>query len=238
MSSEIQVELYEGSKAIRPDILAFLDSLEFVPVQHDPRWAKVYEKLENEHFFFAVAKQKDTILGVSPFTVFNGPFGAILHANPYMGYGGCSVAAGRESVVIGCLMEAIINHARESGCVTASVATPPFSETLVDLYISALKPDYCHKKFYQYHYLNQHPFEGLTRKRRGAFASEVRRHKVQESKSHRRPVYLRPGLTSTRRVISKSAQGFCQGRFTKRWWRHLCRQEKPNCILRTRRADC
>jgi len=175
VNSEIQVELYEGAGAIRPDILAFLDSLEFVPVQHDPRWAEVYGKLENEQFFFAVAKQKDIILGVSPFTVFKGPFGAILHANPYMGYGGCSVVAGREREMIDCLMKALVDCARQCGCITVSVAIPSFSEQLVDFYISALKPEHCLKKFYQYYYLDQHPFKGLTKKRRYAFASEIRR---------------------------------------------------------------
>jgi hypothetical protein len=167
--------LYEGLKAPCGDILEFLDSLEFVPAQHDPRWAEVYAQLDKEDFYIIVAHENGNIVGVSNFTVFRGPLGAIIHANPYMGYGGCSVTAGKEIAVIDCLMEAIVNHARHSGCITASVATPPFSETLVDLYISALKPDYCHKKFYQYHYLDQHPFEALTKKRRGAFASEVRR---------------------------------------------------------------
>lgn len=175
MSSGIQVRLYEGLRAPCSDIIEFLDSLEFVPAQHDPRWAQVYAKLTNEDFWVAVSSQNGKILGVSTFTIFNGPFGAILHANPYMGYGGCSCTPGRESEVIHSVMETLLDHAQKLGCITASVATPPFSEQLVDLYKSALKPDYCYENFYQYHYLDQHPLEGLKKKRRSAFRSEIKR---------------------------------------------------------------
>lgn len=173
--AEIQVEIQDGSKNTWSDVLAFLNSVEFAPLQHDPRWAQVYRKLAHEHFFVAVARQENIIVGISTFTIFEGPFGTILHANPYMGYGGCSCASGKENEIIHSLMEALIDWAQQFGCITVSIATPPFSEKLVDFYRAALEPHYCHKNFHQYHYLDQHPLKNLKAKRRHAFISEIRR---------------------------------------------------------------
>jgi hypothetical protein len=175
MSYNIRVSLYEGLKAPCEVILEFLNSLEFVPVQHDPRWAEVYAQLDNEEFYILVATENGNILGISNFTVFRGPFGSIVHANPYIGYGGCSCAADRHGEVIQSLMAALLDWARNSGCITVSVATPPFSEDRFDLYIDAMRPNHSYRNFYQYHYLNEHPFEKLKPKRRQAFVSEIRR---------------------------------------------------------------
>jgi hypothetical protein len=169
--------LYEGLKAPCGDILEFLDSLEFVPAQHDPRWSQVYAKLDNEEFYIIVARENRKIIGISNFTVFRGPLGAIVHANPYMGYGGCSCAADRRGELIPSIMTALLDWACNSGCVTVSVATPPFSEELFDLYIDAMRPDHYYRNFYQYHYLNEHPLEKLKPKRRQAFTSEIKRAK-------------------------------------------------------------
>jgi len=166
MSSNISVVIYEGLKAPSDDILEFLDSLEFVPVQHDPRWAQVYSKLDNEDFYILVACEDSKIVGLSNFTVFNGPLGSIIHANPYMGYGGCSCAPQKESEVIHALMASLLKWAQKSGCITVSVGTPPFSEKLCDSYIAGLEPDFVYRKFYQYNYLDQHPLEKMNAKHR------------------------------------------------------------------------
>ena len=175
MISEIKVKIYGEYRTSWSNILTFINSLDFVPAQHDPRWTQVYSKLNNENFFMAVASKRDMIIGVSTFTVFKGTFGSILHANPYMGYGGCSCAPGKESEVIHALMLALIDWAESFGCATLSVATPPFSERFAEYYISALRPDYFLKNFYQYDYIDIHPFDKLKSKRRQAFKNEVRR---------------------------------------------------------------
>jgi hypothetical protein len=175
MNSNINVTLYEGLKAPCDEILEFLDSLEFVPAQHDPRWTEVYAQLDNEEFYILVATENGNILGISNFTFFRGPFGSIVHANPYMGYGGCSCNVDRQGEVIPLLMSALLDWARDAGCITVSVGVPPFSERLFDFYIAELEPDHIHRKFYQYSYLDEHPLEKLKPKRRQAFASEIKR---------------------------------------------------------------
>jgi len=174
MSSNIFVTVYEGLKAPCGNILEFLDSLEFVPAQHDPRWSQVYAKLDNEEFYIIVAHENGNIVGVSNFTVFNGPMGSIIHANPYMGYGGCSCAPQKEIEVIHALMTALLKWAQKSGCITASVGTPPFNEKLHDSYIAEFKPDYIYKKFYQYNYLDQHPVEKIGSRHRQRILNEIR----------------------------------------------------------------
>lgn len=174
MSSNIRVTLYEGLKAPSAEIVEFLDCLKFVPAQHDPCWAQVYAKLDKEDFYIIVAHENGKIVGVSNFTVFRGPLGTIVHANPYMGYGGCSCAPQKENEVIHVLMAALLNWAQKSGCITVSVGIPPFSEGLFDSYFAALRPDHCYRKFYQYNDLAQHPLENLNSKHRQRILNKVR----------------------------------------------------------------
>ena len=124
MNSTVQVVLHEGLKSPCDEVLGFLDSLPFVPAQHDPRWAQVYAQLEQEDFRVLVARDHGRIVGVSGFTFYNGPLGSIVHANPYMGYGGCSCDAARQEEVIPLLMAALLDWASQRGCITVSVATP------------------------------------------------------------------------------------------------------------------
>lgn len=91
-----------------------------------------------------------------------------------MGYGGCSCLPERQSEAITVLMRALIDEAYHSGCCTASVATPPFSEAIKSLYIDALEPTYYFDNFYQYSYLDRHPFDQMKPKRRQAFQNELR----------------------------------------------------------------
>ena len=162
------------------ETLRFLDSLELSPLQHDPRWGEVYHTLDNECFVVALAREGKAITGVSTMTIFSGSYGKILHANPYMGYGGCSVRPREptaESVAdsIRALLKATLDEARAQGCVTATIATPPFTEDLTALYESCLQPDFRLPNTYQFHSLDKHPLTGLTSKRRDAFRSEIRR---------------------------------------------------------------
>ena len=173
--SKIEVKIYGDNETSWLDILAFIDSLEFVPIQHDPRWSRIYRMLDHEKFFIAVARKKNVIIGISTFTIYEGPFGNILHANPYMGYGGVSCIPGMENEVIRSLMIGLLDWSAYFDCITVSVSTPPFSEAIADYYISALEADLSYKNFYQYHCIDRHPFDNLTSKRRHAFASEVRR---------------------------------------------------------------
>ena len=62
-------------------------------------------------------------------------------------------------------MAVLLENAREQQCLTASVATPPFCEDLVELYAEALKPNYRLDNFYQYHVLDCHPLDKLKAKR-------------------------------------------------------------------------
>ncbi|MAG93334.1 MAG: hypothetical protein CMJ48_06245 [Planctomycetaceae bacterium] len=161
------------------EVVDFLDSLERSPLQHDPRWLEVFASLEGENFTVALARQENTVVGVSTLTTFSGPYGKILHANPYVGYGGCSVAdtASNEftSAVVEALIQALLAEAKAQDCVTATLSTPPFSEDLTGIYERCLQADYSLSNHYQYHILDQHPLAGLASKRREAFASEIRR---------------------------------------------------------------
>lgn len=116
----MDVAVYAGLSAPIDAILEFFDDLEYVPAQHDPRWAYAFARLKGEDFYVAVASENGRILGTANYTVFQGRLAAIAHANPFMGYGGCSYVPGCEGDVIPTLMRLIGEHARAMGCVTLS----------------------------------------------------------------------------------------------------------------------
>jgi len=173
--TRMEVDIIERPAAPAEDVVAFADSLAFLPAQHDPRWGAVYDRLAGERFTLAVARAEGRVVGLATFCLFDGPFGRIVHGNPYMGYGGCSCdPAGREETVAA-LTEATLQWAREQGCITATIALPPFSAEVETAYVAAMQPDYRFENFHQYHALDQHPLAGLKAKRRGAVKSEIRR---------------------------------------------------------------
>ena len=161
------------------EVVDFLDSLERSPLQHDPRWLEVFAPLEDESFTVALARQGSTLVGVSTLTTFSGPYGKVLHANPYLGYGGCSVAATADNefaaAVIETLIQAVLAEANAQECITATLSTPPFSEDLTGLYERCLQADYSLSNHYQYHILDQHPLAGLTSRRREVLTRGIRR---------------------------------------------------------------
>ena len=170
----MSVDLYTGAQSPVSEIIEFLNTLEFSPAQHDPRLAGVFSSLPKEDFHVLVARDGTRIVAVSTFTIFHGPFGPILHANPYIGYGGCSSLPARQAEAVVTLMHALLDQAREHRCLTASVATPPFSEAATDLYVQALEPTYRFENFYQYHYLDGHPLDQLRGKGRQTLKRKLR----------------------------------------------------------------
>jgi hypothetical protein len=171
----MELAVYAGLSAPINAILEFFDGLEYVPAQHDPRWAYVFTRLKGEDFYVAVASENGTILGTANYTVFQGPLGAIAHANPFMGYGGCSCVPGREGEVIPTLMRLIVEHSKAMGCVTLSVAIPPFSECVTALYVLTLEPEYCFSNFFQYNDLDRHPLDCLSSTARHKIVNRLRR---------------------------------------------------------------
>jgi len=171
----MDVQVFAGPDAPTAEIVSFLSALDFAPAQHDPRWSSVFRDLPNEDFHILVARDGARIVAVSTFTIFHGSLGPIVHANPYMGYGGCSCLPARQAEAVAALMGLLLEKAREAGCLTVSVATPPFNEQTIDLYIRALEPDYRFDNFYQYHVLECHPFDKLKGRHRQAFQREIRR---------------------------------------------------------------
>lgn len=173
--AEIEVKIIERPHDPGEDVLAFVESLAYCPAQHDPRWGRVYDGLDGESFTVAVARSGGGIAGICTFCRFDGPFGPILHGNPYMGYGGCSCRPDGQEEVIGALIAAMLDWARRQGCITATIAMPPFCRHLEAVYEAAMRADYRFENFHQYHLLDRHPLSGLKAKRRAAFASEIRR---------------------------------------------------------------
>ncbi len=171
----MDVAVYAGQSAPFDAVLAFFDQLEYVPAQHDPRWAYVFSRLKGEDFYVAVASEDGKILGTANYTVFRGPLGAIAHANPFMGYGGCSCVPDREGEVIPALMRSIAEHAKSVGCVTMSVAIPPFHERVTALYVLTLEPEYCFSNFFQYNDLDRHPLDCLNSKARHRIVNRLQR---------------------------------------------------------------
>jgi hypothetical protein len=171
----MDVEVYAGHSAPIGAILEFFDHLEYVPAQHDPRWAYVFSCLKGEDFYIAVAWEDGRILGTANYTVFRGPLGAIAHANPFMGYGGCSCVPDREGEVVPALMRGMADHTRQAGCVTMSVAIPPFHERVTALYVLSLEPEYCFSNFFQYSDLGRHPLDSMTSRCRHRIANRLQR---------------------------------------------------------------
>jgi hypothetical protein len=79
-----------------------------------------------------------------------------------MGYGGCSCVPGREGEVIPALMRRMAEHTRAIGCMTMSVAIPPFHERVTALYVLSLEPEYCFSNFFQYNDLDRHPLDCMS----------------------------------------------------------------------------
>jgi hypothetical protein len=171
----MDVAVYAGLNAPLDAILEFFNDLEYVPAQHDPRWAYVYARLKGDDFYVAVACENGRILGTANYTVFHGPLGAIAHANPFMGYGGCSCVSGREGEVIPTLMRFIADHTKAMGCVTLSMAIPPFQECVTALYVLSLEPEYCFSNFFQYNDLDRHPLDCMSSTARHKIVNRLRR---------------------------------------------------------------
>lgn len=171
----MEVTIYGGLNAPCDAILSFLERLDYAPVQHDPRWAHVFGDLPGEDLYIAVASEDGDIIGVANYTIFSGPFGAVAHANPYMGYGGCSCAPGRENEVIPALMRDVMEHVSGTGCATLSVALPPFQEQASDLYVLSLEPQYCFTNFFQYNDLHRHPLDCMNSVSRHRIMNPIRR---------------------------------------------------------------
>jgi len=171
----MEVAVYAGLNAPFDAILEFLDHLDYVPAQHDPRWAYVFTRLKGEEFYIAVASENGRIVGIANYTVFQGSLGAIAHANPFMGYGGCSCAPGREGEVIPTLMRCMAEHTKTVGCVTMSVAIPPFHESVSALYVLSLEPKYCFSNFFQYNNLDRHPLDRMNSTARHRIVNRLRR---------------------------------------------------------------
>jgi len=171
----MDVEVYAGQTAPFDAILEFFEHLDYVPAQHDPRWAYVFSRLKGEDFYIAVASEDGKILGTANYTVFRGPLGAIAHANPFMGYGGCSCVPGREGEVIPALMRRMAEHTRAIGCVTMSMAIPPFHERVTALYVLSLEPEYCFSNFFQYNDLDRHPLDCMSSTARHRIVNRLRR---------------------------------------------------------------
>lgn len=161
-AATVEVTIYGGLNAPLDAILRFLDSLDYAPAQHDPRWAHVFGNMPGEELYTAVATENDAILGVANYTIFTGAFGSVAHANPYMGYGGCSCLPGRENEVIPALMRDMMSHVEGARCAAFSVAVPPFQDDVSDLYVACLEPQYCFSNFYQYNTLHQYPLDAMN----------------------------------------------------------------------------
>jgi hypothetical protein len=171
----VEVTIYGALNAPFGAILGFLDRLEYVPTQHDPRWAHVFRRLPRDDFYIALASENDRIFGITSYTVFAGPMGTIAHANPYMGYGGCSCVPGTEDEVVPALIREVTNHVRTADCVTLSLAIPPFQEHMSDLYHRSLEADYCFSNFFQYNDLDLHPLERMNSVCRHRIVNKLRR---------------------------------------------------------------
>jgi hypothetical protein len=171
----VEVTIYGGLNAPCDAILSFLARLDYAPVQHDPRWAHVFSNLPGEDLYIAVATESEDILGVANYTIFTGAFGAVAHANPYMGYGGCSCIPGREDEVIPALMRNVMDHVEGAGCATLSVALPPFQEQALDRYVVSLEPQYCFSNFFQYNDLHRYPLDCMNSVSRHRIMNPLRR---------------------------------------------------------------
>lgn len=141
--------------------------------QHMPLWYKIFNNLrEGLSFYLIIAHEDNEIRDCLSFTIFDGPFGEVIHSNPYIVYGGFT---NKDEHIWMRIFNKLFEVARNKNCITVTLCTPPYQESEIEIYKQLFIPDYCFENFYQFNLLENHPFENIKTKRRATFKNEIKR---------------------------------------------------------------
>ena len=128
----------------------FLDECRCSSVQHSVDWRKVVDDLGKDKPYFAVAKEKNKIVGALPLYFYKCPFGNLLTTTSWYTISGivCSEKSFR-SEIYKVLLDYAVNLGNELDCTAISLGTNPFEDDK-NLYLENYKSDYVMENFVQY----------------------------------------------------------------------------------------
>jgi len=145
-----------------------------VLAQHHPVWIDILGGME-EDCRGLVAIEHERVVDWLLFTVSSVASGTVINSMPFTAYGGPAMPRGDTAAVVP-LMQALRAEATRLGADVLSVgASPWLTEDMEAAWRQALGTTHELQNFMQLQELGVHPLQQLTRKRRGAIRSEIKR---------------------------------------------------------------
>lgn len=141
--------------------------------QQDYKMIFIYNDLKSFKYHYIVCKEKEAILGVMPFILYENNLGNIIHSMPFIGYGGIAAIEDKKETVFKSIIEFLEKFAEETKVKLITICTPPFNNEEYILYKDIFKPDFERKNFYQYLDLKEDVFGNMKSKFRGNLRRNV-----------------------------------------------------------------
>lgn len=144
----IKVDILE--KNCDEEYECFLEGCRNSSVQHSVNWRRVIGYMGTDIPYFAVAKEKNKIVGALPLYYYKCPLGNLLTTTSWYTISGIvSSENGSRIEIYRALLGYAINLGKELDCAAVSIGTNPFEEDK-NLYLENFKPDYTLENFVQY----------------------------------------------------------------------------------------
>ena len=137
-------------KGSEEEYKSFLDECRYGSVQHSLDWRKFVDDLGKDKPYFAVAREKNKIVGALPLYFYKSPFGNLLTTTSWYTISGiiCSEKSFCTEIYR-VLLDYAVNLGNELDCAAISLGTNPF-ENDKNLYLENYKSDYIMENFVQY----------------------------------------------------------------------------------------